>query len=124
MAPQRRFGIYIGYSSLSIIRFLEPLTSDLFTVRFANCHFDNANFSSLGTPKASKEDKQKNVKIFSLRENDLSYLDPCISECDNDVQYIIICKQLPTNFLIPLMMRLRLQSLISSCKYSNSDSYS
>ena len=39
MGPQRRMGIYVGYDSPSIIRYLEPLTGDLFTARFTDCHF-------------------------------------------------------------------------------------
>lgn len=31
MGPQHRLGIYIGFDSPSIIRFLEPLTGDVFT---------------------------------------------------------------------------------------------
>ena len=30
MGPQRRLGIYVGFDSPSIIRYLEPLTGDLF----------------------------------------------------------------------------------------------
>ena len=40
MDPQRRLGIYVGYNSPSIIRFLKSLTGDLFTARFTDCHFD------------------------------------------------------------------------------------
>ena len=32
MGPQRRFGIYVGYESPSIIKYLEPSIGDLFTV--------------------------------------------------------------------------------------------
>ena len=32
--------IYVGYDSPSIISYLEPLTGDLFTVHFSDCHFD------------------------------------------------------------------------------------
>ena len=39
MGPQRRLGIYVGFDSLSIIRFLEPLTGDIFTAQFADCHY-------------------------------------------------------------------------------------
>jgi len=39
MGPQRRLRIYVGYVSTSIIRYLEPQTGDLFTARFADCHF-------------------------------------------------------------------------------------
>ena len=48
MGPQRRLGIYVGYESPTIIRYLEPLTGDLFTARFADCHFDETFFQSLG----------------------------------------------------------------------------
>ena len=48
MRPQRRLGIYVGYESPSIIRHLEPLTSDVFLARFADCHFDETKFPTLG----------------------------------------------------------------------------
>ena len=48
LGPQQRLGIYVGFDSPSIIRYLEPLTCDVFTARFANCHFNESVFSSLG----------------------------------------------------------------------------
>jgi len=48
MGPERRLGIYVGYESPSIIKYLEPLTGDLFTARFADCHFDESIFPTLG----------------------------------------------------------------------------
>ena len=48
MDPQRRLKIYVGYESPSIIKYLEPTTGDLFTARFADCHFDESNFPTLG----------------------------------------------------------------------------
>ena len=102
MGPQRRLEIYVGYNSLSIIRYLEHLTSDLFTARFADCHFDEDNFPSMGNPKTSKEEKQKNEKEFSWREKDLTHLDLRTSECENEVQRIIhlqeIANRLPDPF--------------------------
>ena len=65
MGPQRRLDIYVRYNSPSIIRYLEPLTGDLFIARFADCHFDEKNFPSMGNPKASKEEKQKKKENFS-----------------------------------------------------------
>ena len=44
MGHQRRLGIYVGFNSASIIKYLEPMTSDLFTSRFADCDFDEAMF--------------------------------------------------------------------------------
>jgi hypothetical protein len=37
MGPHRKLGIYVGYQSPSIIKYLEPLTWDLYTARFADC---------------------------------------------------------------------------------------
>ena len=37
MGPQRRLGVYIGFDSPSIIKYLEPMTGDLFKARFADC---------------------------------------------------------------------------------------
>jgi hypothetical protein len=37
MGPQRRLRIYIGFHSPLIIKYLKPLTGDIFTARFADC---------------------------------------------------------------------------------------
>ena len=55
MGPQRRLRIYVGFDSPSIIRYLEPLTSDVFTARFADCHFNESVFPSLGGEKSILE---------------------------------------------------------------------
>ena len=54
MGHQCRSGIYIGFDSPSIIKYLEPLTGDTFKARFADCHFDEVNFPSLGGDKLPK----------------------------------------------------------------------
>jgi hypothetical protein len=48
MGPHRKMGIYVGYNSPSIIKYLELLTGDLFTARYADCIFDEDNFPALG----------------------------------------------------------------------------
>ena len=48
MGPQRRLGIYVGFETPSIIRYLEPLTGDVFTARFADCQFNEDVFPTLG----------------------------------------------------------------------------
>ena len=55
MGPQRRLGIYVGYESPSIIRYLEPKIGDMFTAQFADCHFNEAIFSVLGEEKKQLE---------------------------------------------------------------------
>jgi hypothetical protein len=55
MGPQRRLGIYIGFDSPSIIRYLEPLTGDIVEARFEYCHFDENIFLSLGKENSLPE---------------------------------------------------------------------
>ena len=71
MGPQRRLGIYVGYKSPPIIKYLELLTGDLFTARFVNCHFDESIFSTLGG-----ENKQLE-KDISWNALSLSSFDHC-----------------------------------------------
>jgi hypothetical protein len=39
--------IYMGYHSQSIIKYLEPMADDLFTVRYTNCIFNEDYFLAL-----------------------------------------------------------------------------
>jgi peptide/histidine transporter 3/4 len=48
MGPHRKMGIYVGYLSPSIIKYLEPLTGDLLTARYADCVFHEEHFPALG----------------------------------------------------------------------------
>ncbi|KAK2375011.1 hypothetical protein QL285_075932 [Trifolium repens] len=99
MGPQRKLGIYIGYESPSIIKYLEPTTGDLFTARFADCHFDESNFPTLGG------DNMQLGKEISWNELPLSHLDPRTKQCELEVQKIIhlqsLANQLPNAFIDP-----------------------
>jgi len=99
MGPQRRVGIYVGYESPSIIKYLEPLTGDLFTARFADCHFDESVFPALGG-----ENKQLEKQI-SWKELSLCHMDPRTGQSELEVQKIIhlqnIANQLPDSFTDP-----------------------
>ena len=57
MGPQRRFRIYVGYKSHSIIQYLELMTRDLFTIRFADYHFDESIFPTLEGENKQQEKK-------------------------------------------------------------------
>ena len=48
LGSQCRLGIYVGFNSPSIIRYLKPTTGDLFTTCFVNCQFDESTFPILG----------------------------------------------------------------------------
>ena len=81
MGPQRRLEIYVGYESPSIIKYLEPSTGDLFTARFADCHFDEKLYPTLGG-----ETKQL---VISWNELSLYHYDPRTKQCEQEVQKII-----------------------------------
>ena len=78
-------GIYVGFHSTSIIQYLEPLTGNLFTARFANCHFDESVFPPLGG------DKPINNKWCEITWNtpSLLHLDPHTKQSELEVQRIL-----------------------------------
>ena len=65
--------IYVDYESSSITRFLEPLTGDLITA-FADCHFDETVFSSLGGDSHVNVDKERRELTWHVPT--MSHLDP------------------------------------------------
>ena len=48
MGPHQKLGIYVGYETPSIIKYLEPMTGDLHTSRYTNCVFNEDHFPGLG----------------------------------------------------------------------------
>ena len=53
--PQCRLGIYMGFDSPSIIRYLKPLTNDAFKACFEYCHFYETIFPPLWGEKSLPE---------------------------------------------------------------------
>ena len=98
MGPQRKLGIYIGFNSPSIIKYLEPLTGDVFTARFADCQFDETIFPIL---RGEKEKLEKQEVTWNA--SSISYLDPRSGQCELEVQKIIhlqrIANELPDAFI-------------------------
>lgn len=98
MGAQRRIGIYVGFDSTSIIRYLEPLTGDLFTARYADCHFDESLFPPLG---GDKHVNKINPDI-TWNASGLHFLDPRTGQCELEVKRIIhmqnIANQMPDAF--------------------------
>ena len=99
MGPQRRLGIYVGFDSPSIIRYLEPLIGDVFIACFADCHFNESVFPLL------KEDKSipEKWREISWKTYTMAHLDPCTSQCELEVQMIIhlqnLANELPDAFI-------------------------
>ena len=79
MGSQRRLRIYVGYKSPSIIRYLEPKISDVFTARFADCHFNETIFPAL------EGEKQQLEKKITWSEPSLLHLDPHTKQCELEV---------------------------------------
>jgi hypothetical protein len=48
MGPHMKMGIYVGYHSPSIIKYLEPITGDLFMARYVDCIVNDDHFLALG----------------------------------------------------------------------------
>ena len=74
MGLQHRLGIYMGFDSPSIIRYLKPLTSDIFKAHFKDFHFNETIFPPLGGEKSLPEARCEITGNVST----LSYLDPYI----------------------------------------------
>lgn len=99
MGHQRRLGIYIGFDSPSIIRYLEPSTGDMFLARFADCHFNETVFPPLGGGKLPILEERREI---TWNVPSLSHLDPHTNQSEHEVQRIIhlqnIANQLPDAF--------------------------
>ena len=85
MGPQRRLGIYIGFDSPSIIRYLEPLTGDAFKARLADCEFDESLFPKLGT----QSKKPEALDTISWDQKSLSLYDPRTNLCEDEILKIL-----------------------------------
>ena len=99
MGPQRRIGIYVGFNSSSIIKYLEPMTGNVFRARFADCHFNETVFPQLGGKKSIPEGQHE----ITWNASTLSHLDQRTNQCELEVQMIIhlqnLANQLPDAFV-------------------------
>jgi len=95
MGPQRRLGIYIGFDSPSIIRYLEPLTSDIFKARFEDCHFDENIFTSLRKEKSLPEVRQE----ITWNNSTLSHFDSRTNQSELEIQRIIHLQSIANQML-------------------------
>jgi hypothetical protein len=95
MGPHIKMGIYMGYLSPSIIKYLEPMTGDLFTARFADCIFNDDHFLTLGG------EFNYNSEYQEINWDDKSIIssDSCTQETELQVQKIINLQN-PVNNLL------------------------
>jgi hypothetical protein len=92
--PQQKNGDLCGYQSPSIIKYLGPLTGDLFTAQFADCIFNEEHFLTLGRDnKYQKECQEIDWDAESISSN------PRTNESELQVQNIITLQDLANNLL-------------------------
>ena len=95
MGPQRRLGIYVGFDSPFIIRYLEPIIGDVFTAHFADFHFNESVFPPSG---GRKVDSRRTTRNYLECIYNVSF-DPCINQCELEVQRIIHFQNIVNQFL-------------------------
>jgi hypothetical protein len=83
MGPHRKLGIYVGYESLSIIKYLELRTSDLFTTRYTDSIFDEEHFLALG---GGLYLNNKECREIEWSASSIQSLDPRTRETKLEVQ--------------------------------------
>ena len=88
MGPHREEGIYVGFDSPSIIRYLVPTTGILLKARFVNCRFIEHVF-----PKVFKSDPNQNLE-FSAPETLMMNPDPPTSLLDTKVTKLLHLKSM------------------------------
>jgi hypothetical protein len=85
MGRQRKLGIYVGYQSPLIIKYVEPLMSDLFTTWFAYYIFNGDHFPALGGDNKFIDDGREIV----WDDKTILSFNPGTKETDLQVQKII-----------------------------------
>jgi hypothetical protein len=91
--PHRRMGIYVGFQSLSIQKYLEPVIGDLFTGQFIDCIFNKDHFSVLGENNKFINDDQK----IDWDDKSILSSDPGTMETKLQVQKILELQQIASN---------------------------
>jgi hypothetical protein len=84
MGPHQKLGIYVGYETPSIIKYLEPMSGDLHTARYADCVFDEDHFPALGGERHPEECRE-----IEWNATEMQSLDPRTSESELEVRRII-----------------------------------
>ena len=84
MGPHRKLGIYMGYTSSSIFKYLEPLIGDLFTTWFANYNFNEDHFL-----RSREELYQQECQEIDWNVESIPFSDSRTTKTELQVQRII-----------------------------------
>ena len=92
-------GIYVGYETPSIIRFLDPATGECHTTCFPDCIFDEDLFPTLGGDNQPLDEKSREI---TWKATGIHAHDPRTAEANKEVQKIIylhsLANQPPDHF--------------------------
>lgn len=72
MGPQRAMGIYVGFQSPAIAKYLDPVNRNLLNTKFADCIFLEHSFPSLGGDAGKRERLQAEL-VFPTKTETHSY---------------------------------------------------
>jgi hypothetical protein len=92
MGPQRQQGIYVGFDSPSVIRFLEPANGDVFKARFQDSHFYEDIF-----PKLHYEQQPSNLtkpQELQWQTQNTVWNDPRTNQSDDAVKCILYLNEM------------------------------
>ena len=86
MGPRRKLGIYVGFQSPSILRYVDPDSGDLFIAHMSTCEFDETKFPKLGADLHAI-----NTKDFHFEQTTTSSLhkDPYNGQGEKEVRRIL-----------------------------------
>jgi hypothetical protein len=93
MASDRKLGLYVGYHFTLIIKYLKPLTGDLFTARYADCIFNEDHFLTLGGDYMYHSECQ----VINWDGKSIIFFDPRTKETELQVQKIIKLQNIANN---------------------------
>jgi hypothetical protein len=85
--PLRQLGIYIGFISPSIIRYLDPSTGNVFTAHTSMCEYDESIFPTLINQEASQ--RKEPTSIFHPSNSLTKDCDPCTGQGEKEVRRIL-----------------------------------
>jgi hypothetical protein len=94
LGPRRTLGIYVGFKSTSIIRYLEPTTGELFMAHTSMCEFDETNF-----PTLLAEPRPPNASDFDFEQKDTKELhkDPYNGQGEKEMRRILHLQTIANN---------------------------
>jgi hypothetical protein len=93
IGPHRKLGIYVGFQSPSILKYLEPLIGDLCMARIANHIFNEDHFSALGGDNKFIDDGQ----VIIWDDKTILSSDSHTKEIDLQIKKILELQQIVSN---------------------------